>query len=140
MDHLAIPKNPAGPLLQIPYICDRQYRGGPFLDYPERHGVSMHHFAETRSSELTHEKRKGFIQEWFFFGVLHEMYGEFSISDDDFISTRDDGIRILNTSQLNGLARRWIRKKSVTCQACAWITHERMPLQGLMGNVLDAAR
>ena len=110
MDHLPIPKNPAGPLLQIPYICDRHYQGGPFLTYPKRRSVPESVFWDGPSSDLSRDRIERFMQEWMVFGLLHEMYAEFSISDDDFIRSNEDGIRVLDTSQLNDLARRWIQK------------------------------
>lgn len=110
MDHLPVPQNPVGVGLQIPYICDRYYRGGPFLGYPERHSVSIDVLIDKPLSQQAHDERERFIQEWIFFGLLHEMYGEFSISDEDFIVTGEEGIRILNTNRLNDLARRWIHQ------------------------------
>jgi hypothetical protein len=56
------------------------------------------------------EQQERFMQEWLFFGLLHELYQDFSISDKDFISSSSEGRQILDTTSLNTLARQWIGK------------------------------
>ncbi|KAJ9610607.1 hypothetical protein H2200_005384 [Cladophialophora chaetospira] len=113
MNHLPIPKLSNGPHVVVPYICTQHYQGGPFLDYPKTRSIDIKWFySRSRACEDTLPLCQ-FLQEWFFFGLIQEMYGQFHITDDDFISTQEAGTQVLDTSRLNCLATEWIRLHSL---------------------------
>lgn len=118
MEHLPLP---AQPLLQttpifpaIPYLCRFEYDQGPFLGYPERLGLPnlelddtwrfpslkvfhRHFLASTPPAEL-----EPLLQNWLFFGLLHEVL-ESKYRHADFVAVAiHDGVekRTITTTTL----------------------------------------
>ena len=83
MDHLPLPRNPQGPDVFVPYLCQEQYDGnGPLLEYPARvgwtvdytqKGVNIFRTSDGEPSGLT--DIAAFLQTWLYFGLLHEAVG-----------------------------------------------------------------
>jgi hypothetical protein len=113
MDHLPLPRNPAFPPLEIPYVCLEDYDGGSFMDYPQRLSV----------------RREGvenisFTQNWLFFGLLGETFGRRSAENKvegliavstrdlcrDFVRLNENGSPVLTTSKLADYTSIWLRR------------------------------
>ena len=108
MEHLPLPTQP---LLQttpifpaIPYLCQFEYDQGPFLGYPERLGLPIPDLSDTRrfpSLNIFHQRflagmspaeLKPLLQNWLFFGLLHEVL-EDKYHHEDFIAVAThDGV------------------------------------------------
>lgn len=112
MDHLPIPKKFTGKHLAVPYICTQHYLGGAFVEYPNSRSVDVESLRKDSYSPEEAKFVHEFLQEWFFFGLVQEIYGRFRVTDDDFILNQEAGTRVLDTSRLNSLARRWIHGHS----------------------------
>lgn len=108
MEHLPLPTQP---LLQtipifpaIPYLCRFEYDQGPFLGYPERLGLpnlelddtwrfpSLNIFHKRFLAEMSPAELKPLLQNWLFFGLLHELL-EDKYHHEDFIAlSTHDGV------------------------------------------------
>lgn len=109
----------------IPYLCQEKYDGGPFLDYPRRIGLpNLQHtmrfqqvptlgFANQQLLTTTPPaKLKPFLQNWLFFGLLHEVLGDL-YRHEDFITTSPDGeieTSIITTADLVSRLGKWEAK------------------------------
>ena len=82
MDHLLLPRNSATQFLNIPFLCNEQYDGGPFLTYPARTGwnVTVGQWPESLSRngrEISDENEIGsFQQTWLYLGLICEITGK----------------------------------------------------------------
>jgi hypothetical protein len=82
MEHLPLPQNPVLGSLDVPYLCEEPYDGGPFLTYPVRTGwnVTVWQWPESLSRhgrEISDEAEIGsFILTWLYFGLLHKVTGK----------------------------------------------------------------
>ena len=106
----------------IPYLCGDKYDEGPFLDYPHRSGMcnieidgslpktptlsraSRHSLTAVPPAELI-----PFLQDWFFFGLLHEVLGDL-YRHEDFVTTYLDGViekTIVTTANLLPRLEEW---------------------------------
>ena len=106
----------------ITYLCQDRYDEGPFLHYPHRLGlinlevdetfrlspalglVGQHLLAAMPSAEL-----EPFLQNWLFFGLLHEVLGEL-YRHEDFVTTFLDGEiekTIVTTADLLSRLEEW---------------------------------
>lgn len=82
MDHLPLPRHAVLGSLDISFLCDEQYDGGPFLTYPERTGWNVTEYEWPDS--LTHEGKEisdegeilSFLQRWLYLGLLREVTGK----------------------------------------------------------------
>ena len=110
MDHVPYPQNPSLPKIEIPYICGllEDYDGQGFLDYPVRR-----HWAEAAEtfqwmdcSGVEVAKR---IQNWLFFGLLHEILGQ-DYHKDSFLrrNSSAEGY-VIDTTTLPEYLSRWTR-------------------------------
>ena len=118
MEHLPIPisHNP-NVHLRITHIATQDYDGGSFTGFPARQGWVftrflpldkfedidiMHHGQSASLSEL-----QPLLQEWLYFGTLHEVFGEHANAS-DFIVTEDNGSRFLCTNKMDGALKHWV--------------------------------
>lgn len=118
MEHLPLPTQPilqTKPIFPtIPYLCRYEYDNGPFLDYPHRLGLphlevddalpipslSLSHkgFLE----EMSPAELKPFLQNWLFFGLLHEVLEDIYRHEDFVVRSMDNGVEksIVTTAKL----------------------------------------
>ena len=86
MDHLPIPDDVvSNPKAIVPYVCLKDYDGGPFLTYPTREGVphalppdgNIPGGSPYRQHERTYptpkQEQEDFLQRWLFFGLVNEI-------------------------------------------------------------------
>ncbi len=123
MDHLPIPKNAVtNKRAIVPYVCLKDYDGGPFLTYPIREGVTHSLPPDGNipggSPYRQHEQRyptpkqeqEDFLQRWLFFGLIHEILRD-RYKPEALIctnETEDGEIRIVSTSGLVETLDKWI--------------------------------
>ena len=84
MEHLPLPRDvtPPGPSL-VPFVCESEYDGGPFLTYSARPGLSSSVAHEIlvdldyagRTSRISVAELESVVQTWLFFGLLNEVLG-----------------------------------------------------------------
>ena len=89
MDHLPIPKNVVtNERATVPYVCRKDYDGGPFLAYPiiehVPHALPQDGTIPDSTPYCQHEllyptpkqEQEDFLQRWLFFGLIHEILGD----------------------------------------------------------------
>ena len=123
MDHLPTPSNfLTNERTIVPYVCMKDYDGGPFLTYPIREGVthalppdgnipggSPYHLHEKRYPTPKQEQ-EDFLQRWLFFGLIHEILGD-RCRPEELIRTieiDDDQTSIVSTSGLVEILDSWV--------------------------------
>ena len=130
MDHLPIPKTAfTKERAIVPYVCLKDYDGGPFLTYPIREGVAhalppdgnIPGGSPYRQHEQTYptpkQEQEDFLQRWLFFGLIHEILGD-RYKPEELISTfqTDDGeIRLVRTTDLVETLNKWIIDIRTNC-------------------------
>ena len=86
MEHLSLPKNRWSEThVQIPYICKTPYDYEDFLNYPTRKDISFIVPPESidrpvkplERDPASREERESFLQSWLFFGLIHEILGQY---------------------------------------------------------------
>ncbi|KAF4539475.1 Het domain protein [Lasiodiplodia theobromae] len=114
MDHLLTPKHPARPTPRVRYFCQQEYDRGDFLTYPERMGwVDEGDTWLDLSAWCDADEATAFLQQWLFFGLLHEFFGD-SADFSAFIETDENsGIRYVHTRELLPLARAFMETEKV---------------------------
>lgn len=114
MDHLLTPKHPARPTPRVRYFCQQEYDRGDFLTYPERMGwVDEGDTWLDLSAWCDADEATAFLQQWLFFGLLHEFFGD-SADFSAFIETDENsGIRYVHTRELLPLARAFMEREKV---------------------------
>ena len=110
----------------IPYLCREKYDGGPFLDYPRRSGlldlendVVFRMDATTLSfpnrkllATMPRAQLEPFLQNWLFFGLLHEVLGGL-YRHEEFVTTLLDGENgksIITTTDLVSRLEEWVAR------------------------------
>src|SRR5271170_2975590 len=115
MEHLQLPRNPIHPHIKVPYLCTDHYDGGPFLQYLDRTGwttsqildASQHHNPGRSKEEV-----QTFLQTWFFFGLLTDVFG-IQIKISDFVTLDQRDQKWISTKNLKPYTERWIKRESV---------------------------
>ncbi|KAL8887015.1 MAG: hypothetical protein Q9215_005351 [Flavoplaca cf. flavocitrina] len=81
MDHIPRVTNPVHPPLQVPCLSYGPYQPSTetFEDYPTQRGWDIHLLKRGVFDQHSVEDTRAFLQDWLFFGLLHEVLG------DDFI-------------------------------------------------------
>jgi hypothetical protein len=83
MDHLPLPHKPLLDPIEVPYRCTEPYDDGPMFSYPSRHGWEVLYspwgidYLYNDSKPSDHDL-ESFIQNWLYFGLLHEAFGNFT--------------------------------------------------------------
>ena len=108
----------------VPYVCQKEYDGGPFMTYPSRTGnlpdprivgLFPGHFPYSQQMQLASLPKReleSFYQTWLFFGLIHEILGSLYVPK-DFIYTcedRDDYTTAVSTSKLIIALEDWIAR------------------------------
>ena len=125
MDHLPYPASAQGrERTTVPYVCQENYDGGPFMTYPTRTGgvpdlyltgLFSGHFTrshETQLASLPKRELESVYQTWLFFGLLHEILGSVYVAE-DFIYTCEDQCgytTAVSTSKLKPALEEWIAR------------------------------
>ena len=119
MDHLPRPKDAVlSDFDRVPYVCQKEYDGGPFLTYPLRinkaHALpsadNTDYFLYERCQPTPIRELEAFFQAWLFFGLLTEIFGKL-FNPTEFVcnvETETGHEKILSTSKLLALANSWI--------------------------------
>lgn len=112
-DHLPLPARRAHDSVEIPYLCaEIQYDNGSILTYHYRRGwtdADVHDVGQTsRSNNDVGE----FFQNWFFFGLLRDVFG-FRIDPNDFVQENGDGVQVLTTKDYLTMSSDGTAKNSV---------------------------
>ena len=123
MDHLPIPNHAVrNERAAVPYVCLKDYDGGPFLTYPVREGVAhalppdgnIPGGSPYRQHEQTYptpkQEQEDFLQRWLFFGLVHEIVGDRWGPEIITRATETDGgeTKIVSTSGLVETLDKWI--------------------------------
>ena len=112
MDHLPLPREPILGHIEVPYRCTEPYDGGPFLSYPERHGWEVLYSPLGIRCLLygripSNKELEGFLQNWLYFGLLHEAFGSFGETS-QFTKKNERGETVVSTAaNLNDCLVRW---------------------------------
>ncbi|KAI4113052.1 MAG: hypothetical protein LQ345_005895 [Seirophora villosa] len=117
MEHLHLPKNVVTPGPDpVPYMCTKDYDGGPFLTYPTRVGKSsvLEDVSERRPLQpsISTAELEALLQTWLFFGLLKEILGDLFIAS-HFISvdpSSGSSQRRLDTTSLNSIVQDWVER------------------------------
>ena len=123
MEHLPTPNNVVtNERTIVPYVCMKDYDGGPFLTYPIREGVthalppdgnipggSPYRLHEQRYP-TTKQEQEDFFQRWLFFGLIHEILGDRYRPEDLIcnIETDDGETSTVSTLGLVETLDKWI--------------------------------
>ncbi|EON67696.1 hypothetical protein W97_06839 [Coniosporium apollinis CBS 100218] len=134
MDHLPLPGKPTlADSLRIPYLSTSLYDGGPFADYPARHGWQLSirdgKFSITRNGESpTRDATAAFLQTWLYFGLLSEALGCFWKPEMQqlFVEEGDKGERWLSTQYLEGIVVDWVGYMAEVSAGMSWKARLRM--------------
>ena len=123
MDHLPIPDGVvSNPKAIVPYVCLKDYDGGPFLTYPIREGVAhalppdgnIPGSSPYRQHEQTYptpkQEQEDFLQRWLFFGLVNEILDHRWRPDILICPTEDnDGeTKVVSTLGLVETLDRWV--------------------------------
>ena len=123
MDHLPIPEDVVpNPKAIVPYVCSKDYDGGPFLTYPTREGVAhalppdgnIPGGSPYRQHERTYptpkQEQEDFLQRWLFFGLVNEILDHRWRPDILIRPTQDnDGeTKVVSTLGLVETLDRWV--------------------------------
>ncbi|KAL8954499.1 MAG: hypothetical protein Q9193_007219, partial [Seirophora villosa] len=121
MEHLPLPTQPpmqTTPIFPaIPYLCRFEYDKGSFLGYPHRLGLPKFEVDErtlTAVPDLSDDQRhiligmspaelEPFLQNWLFFGLLHEVLQDMYRHEDFVTVSIDNGVEksIITTAKLS---------------------------------------
>ncbi|KAI4116709.1 MAG: hypothetical protein LQ345_002913 [Seirophora villosa] len=120
MEHLPLPTQPpmqTTPIFPaIPYLCRYEYDEGSFLEYPHRSGLPKFEVEERPFSlallssnsqrvlvEMPPAELEPFLQNWLFFGLLHEVLQDIYRHEDFVIISIDNGVEksIITTAKLS---------------------------------------
>ena len=123
MDHLPCPASAIGKEITfVPYVCQEEYDGGPFMTYPSRTGgfPDLHtvglfpgqlpYSHQMQLALLSKSELESFYQTWLFFGLIHEILGDLYVPA-NFIYTCEDqcGItKAVSTSKLITALEKWV--------------------------------
>lgn len=99
MDHLPELSGDPSSLPDIPFLCEQQYDGLGFTSYPHRRGWDKNKLKSGDFIEQPVEQTRAFLQEWLFFGLLAEFFGE-GFKSDDFVVQKGDGQSFITTRKL----------------------------------------
>ncbi|OJD35959.1 het domain protein [Diplodia corticola] len=122
MDHLLVPKHPARPAPKVRYYCRQEYDGGDFLTYPERMGwIDDGDTWLDLSDSHDVDEASAFLQQWLFFGLLHEFFGELADFSAFIETDSSSGIVYVHTRELLPMARAWLERERA---------EKRLALQG----------
>ena len=122
MEHLPVRTgNPRSVFPPIPYLCNDRYDGGPFLEYPRRLGLPNvedvgsrvnPHLSTTNKqllAALPPAYLQPFLQNWLFFGLLHEVLGDL-FRYEDFVTRSpndENGWTVITTAELISRLEEW---------------------------------
>lgn len=108
MDHLPLRRNPVLDPIQVPYQCTEPYDGKPMLGYPARHGwqilyspaeiTYLHH-----GEKAADEDFEPFLQNYLYFGLLYEAFGNLCDLSDFLHKNEDSGAVLVTTAPLENL-------------------------------------
>ncbi|KAL1634662.1 hypothetical protein SLS58_010561 [Diplodia intermedia] len=117
MDHLLVPKDPVRSPPRIRYYCFEEYDRGDFITYPERQGWTQEKlFTRTTWTEVDSVGGRGaaaaaaFLQQWLFFGLLHEAFGP-DVNFQDYIDEAN-GMKYIHTRNLLSHADDLVEKRN----------------------------
>ncbi|KAL8658232.1 MAG: hypothetical protein Q9202_007609 [Teloschistes flavicans] len=157
MEHLPLPRDIAEPgPSPVPFVCQGDYDGGPFLTYMTRIDTSSSLAAETlleyhrvgRLPRLPIPELESFVQTWIFFGLLTEILGDLFVPSQYVTAAPSAGLheshdRVLTTHQLVPTVRIWkdqVHKSDNTeDEKCRQYEHIAACLQ-LASTVLSAVK
>ena len=123
MDHLLLPSNASDEYLDtVPLVCQEEYDGKPFLEYPLRTGRPHFMTAGTdfaaynmheRMNSTSIPELESFLQVWLFFGLLQEILGDLYDYNDFWALDNTDSQRgkRASTSKLLALVEAWVGKR-----------------------------
>lgn len=130
MDHLPIPQNACTrDRAIVPYVCLKDYDGGPFLTYPIREGVphalpldgnipgDSPYRQHERKYPTPKQEQEDFLQRWLFFGLIHEILDD-RYRPEEFIGSFEiEGgkITIVQTLKLVKTLDSWIKDIRANC-------------------------
>ena len=111
MEHLLRPRNPLQPLEYVPYYSTQPYDGEGFLYYPLRmKWVDENDDIPDEIFQRPKEEVSQFIQAYLWFGLGQEVLGP-DFNEQNFVRTRSCGERVLTTTKLPELAKRWAQSQ-----------------------------
>ena len=102
----------------IPYLCQHKYDEGPFLDYPQRLGLprmvitatfrinpTLSHASTETMKTMSLADVQRFLQNWLFFGLLHEILGNLYCHEDYLTTSLDSETEKTVVTTLNLVSR-----------------------------------
>ena len=120
MDHLPIPDDVVpNPKAIVPYVCLKDYDGGPFLTYPIREGVAhalppdgnIPGGSPYRQHERTYptpkQEQEDFLQRWLCFGLVNELL-DHQWRPDILIRPTEDETKVVSTLGLVETLDWWV--------------------------------
>ncbi|CAF9932896.1 MAG: hypothetical protein HETSPECPRED_008475 [Heterodermia speciosa] len=111
MEHLPLPHNSPFPPIRVPYIGSPLFDSESWQDFPQRHGWQVIPLQGDTLFLLHGERRPieetaGLLQSWLFFGLLQSTLGDLYDAN-DFVSEREEGIKVLSTERLESRLHQW---------------------------------
>ena len=112
MDHLPLPTDASIPPWSVPFVSLEPYPlgAGPFREFPARYLRSI--IDSNRPADLDRAQiLLSLLQTWLFFGVITEYFQE-NIDMSMFCRVSEDGLDIIDSSQLQSLRDRWLTSRN----------------------------
>jgi hypothetical protein len=106
MDHLEVPRGSHHGPIEVPVYFSEKYDSGPFLEYPDRLGWTRAEITNTGTTRRTVDEVHAFLQNWCYFGIIHESFGSIDVAD--FIEPTAAGSRRISTANLSRVASSWL--------------------------------
>ena len=123
MDHLPLPSDHAlASKTRVPYLGLARYDNGGFHGFPERIGTRESDVVELQRDDDSKDWRLSCLQEWLFFGSLHEFSTVWKVSVDlgSFVETDEKGAAYITTRPLIAFARNVVHANAVAYAPGNW--------------------
>jgi hypothetical protein len=102
MDFMPAPNNDQRATWEVPYIGNVRYDSQGFHGFLERNGWNEQRLLESFTQQKFHRFGQSVMQEWLYFGVLHEFADicQVPINLNEFVGIGSDGRRIVTGKSL----------------------------------------
>lgn len=118
MDHLILPRNPIGPLIDVPALSLIYYDGGDYATYPEREGWGPRPVAQWQAVfQHPTPEFKAFLQRWLYYGFAWVMFAKINIPDMTAVNPKSQSKHpFIRTRSLEAWMRNIISQRKYTLQ------------------------
>lgn len=119
MDHIPCPESDLWQHVRVPFLCQENYDGLAFSDYPLRKGWQDTNSSAINFAQRSQEEQSAFLQTWLFFGMLVEVLGV-SVAMEDFVQNNQ-----VTTRRLSKYTLQWYERLLYMSEDCRQECHRR---------------